>query len=131
MKTIEETFKAEKEILEDFFKNRKLKTKNEELYPFMRFGSQEPCDEYRSVSYYGEIKNPRELNVKNSFDLIEYLKPCLVYIASDNIKEKITDGVAVQNDSEHFYFEMGLFLINEHCPEFMYEPVDFNWYNRF
>ena len=50
---------------------------------------------------------------------------------SDNIKEKITDGVAVQDDSEHFYFEMGLFLINEHCPEFMYEPVGFNWNNRF
>ena len=131
MKTIEETFKAEKEILEDFFKKRKLKTKNEESYPFMRFGSQELCDEYRSVSYYGEIKNPRELNVKNSFDLIEYLKPCFVYIASDNIKEKITDGVAVQDDSEHFYFEMGLFLINEHCPEFMYEPVGFNSNNRF
>ena len=39
----------------------------------MPFGFQEPNGEYRSVSYYGEIKNPRELNVKNSFDLIEYL----------------------------------------------------------
>ena len=60
MKTIEETFKAEKEILEEFFKNRKLKTKNEESYPFMPFGPQQPSDEYRSVGYYGEIKNPRE-----------------------------------------------------------------------
>ena len=58
MKTIEETFKAEKEILEEFFKNRKLKTKNEKSYPFRSFGSQEPSGEYRSVSYYGEIKNP-------------------------------------------------------------------------
>ena len=58
MKTIEETSKAEKEILEEFFKNRKLKTKNEKSYPFMPFGSQEPSDEYRSVSYYGEIKIP-------------------------------------------------------------------------
>ena len=54
----------------------------------MPFDSQEPNEDYRSVSYHGEIKNPRELNVKNSFDLIEYLKPCFVYIASDNIKEK-------------------------------------------
>ena len=37
-------------------------------YPFMPFGSQEPNEEYRSVSCYGEIKNPQELNVKNSFD---------------------------------------------------------------
>ena len=85
----------------------------------MPFGSQEPNEDYRSVSYHGEIKNPRELNVKISFDLIEYLKPCFVYIASDNIKEKITDGVYAQDDSENFYFEMGLFLINGHCPSFM------------
>ena len=58
MKTIEETFKAEKEILEDFFKNRKLKTKNEKSYPFMLFDPQLPNEDYRSVSYYGEIKNP-------------------------------------------------------------------------
>ena len=130
MKTIEETFKAEKEILEDFFKNRKLKTKNEKSYPFMPFGPQLPNEDYSSVSYYGEIKNLQELNVKNSFDLIEYLKPCLVYIASDN-KVKITDdGIAVQYNIDHFYFEMGLFLINGHCLAFMYEPVGFNWCNR-
>ena len=131
MKTIEETFKAEKEILEYFFKNRKLKTKNENSYPFMPFDPQEPCEDYRSVSHHGEIKNPRELNVKNSFDLIEYLKPCFVYIASDNIKEKITDGIDVRNDSENFYFEMGLFLINGHCLSFMHEPVGVNWCNSF
>ena len=131
MKTIEETFKAEKEILEEFFKNRKLKTKNEKSYPFMPLGPQQPSEDYSSVSYYGEIKNPRELNVKNSFDLIEYLKPCLVYIESDNNKVKITDnGIAVQYDNDHFYFEMGLFLINGHCPAFMYEPVGFNWCKR-
>ena len=131
MKTIEETFKAEKEISEEFFKNRKLKTKNEKSYPYIPFGPREPSGEYRSVRYYGEIKNPRELNVKNSFDLIEYLKPCLVYIASDNNKEKIIDGIDVWNDSENFYYEMGLFLINGHCPAFMYESVGFNWCNRF
>ena len=114
-------YKAKKELLEDFFKNRKLKIKNEKSYPFVP--SQEPCNEYKIASYYGEIKN--------SFDLIEYLKPCFVYIASDNIKEKMTDGVAVGDDSKHFYFEMGLFLKNEHCPEFMYEPVGLNWNNRF
>ena len=97
----------------------------------MPFDSQEPNEDYRSVSYHGEIKNPRELNVKNSFDLIEYLKPCFVYIASDNIKEKITDGIDVRNDSENFYFEMGLFLINGHCLSFMHEPVGFNWCNSF
>ena len=26
---------------------------------------------------------------------------------------------------------MGLFLINGHCPEFMYESVGFNWFNCF
>ena len=109
MKTIEETFKAEKEILEKFFKNRKLKTKNEKRYPFMPFDPQEPSKVYRSVSYYGEIKNPRELKVKNSFDLIEYLKPCLVYIASDN---KVKINYFMRNNSEKFYFEMGIFLIN-------------------
>ena len=97
----------------------------------MPFGSQEPSDEYRSVSYYGKIKNLRELNVKNSFDLLKYLKPCLVYIARDNNKVKITDFIDVQNDSENFYFEMGLFLINGHCPKFMYEPVGFNWFYPF
>ena len=108
MNSLEKTFKAEKEILEEFFKNRKLKTKNEKSYPFMLSDPEEPNEDYRSVSYHGEIKNPRELNVKNSFDLIEYLKPCLVYIASDN-KVKITDHIDEEYDSENFYFEMGLF----------------------
>ena len=103
MKAIEETFKAEKEILEEFFKNRKLKTKNEKSYPLIPFGYEQPSGDYRSVSYYGKIKNPQELNIRNSFDLIEYLKPCFVYIASDNIKEKITDFHNFWNDSEHFF----------------------------
>ena len=96
----------------------------------MPFISQEPNEEYRSVSYYGEIKNPQELNVKNSFDLIEYLKPCFVYVASDN-KVKITEIIDYWDGSENFYFEMGLFLINGHCPNFMHEPVGFNWFNCF
>ena len=99
MKT--ESFKAEKEILEELFKNRRIKETNKISYPFEPHYSQQPTMEYKSASYYGEIKNPQELNVKNSFDLIEYLKPCFVYIASDNkaIKEKIfeehADGQAV------------------------------------
>ena len=124
------TFKAEKEILEEFFKNRKIKIKNKKSYPFMPFSSQEPNEEYRSVSYYGEIKNPQELNVKDSFDLIEYLKPCFVYVASDN-KVQITELIDDWDGSENFYFEMGLFLINGQCPEFMHEPVGFNWFYRF
>ena len=63
------TYKVE--ILEEFFKNKKFKIKEEKSYPFIPFESREPNEEYRSVSYYGEIKNPRELNVKNSFNLIE------------------------------------------------------------
>ena len=59
------------------------------------------------------------------------MKPCFVYIASDNNKVKITDHIDERNDSENFYFEMGLFLINGHCPKFMHEPVGFNWLNRF
>ena len=128
MNSLEKTFKAEKEILEEFFKNRKLKTKNEKSYPFASDGFQQPSKVYRSVGYYGEIKNPRELNVKNSFDLIEYLKPCLVYIVSDN---KVKIDYSMRYNSENFYFEMGLFLINRHSPVFMFEPVGFNWDNRF
>ena len=96
----------------------------------MPFGPQRPNKEYRSVRYYGEIKNPQELNVKNSFDLIEYLKPCFVYIASDN-KVKITELINDRDGSENFYFEMGLFLINGKCSKFMHEPVGFNWNNDF
>ena len=130
MESIEETFKAEKEILEEFFKNRKLKIKNKKSYPFMPSGPQRPNKEYRSVSYYGEIKNPQELNVKNSFDLIEYLKPCFVYIASDN-KVKITELIDDRDGSENYYFVMDLFLINGKCSKCMHEPVGFNWNHDF
>ena len=114
MKPIEKTFKAEKEILEEFFKNKRIKKINKISYPFSSFSSQQPSEEYISVSYYGEIKNPQELNIKNSFDLIDYLNPCFVYIASDNkaIKEKLIeergDGLGV--DDENFYFVMSLFF---------------------
>ena len=57
MKPIEKTFKAEKEILEEFFKNRKInKIIEDGLWR----------DEiYKTLYYDGEIKNPQELNVKN------------------------------------------------------------------
>ena len=82
MKTIEETFKAEKEILEDFFKNRKINT----IYDGLLFSE----EEYKMFDYTGKIKSPQKLNVKNSFDLLKYLKPCFVYIASHikTIKKK-------------------------------------------
>ena len=78
------TFKAEKEILEGFFKNRKIYTIREDGLPLS-------IQEYKNISYHGKINNLQELNVKNSFDLLEYLKPCFVYIASDieTIKEEI------------------------------------------
>ena len=50
MKTIEESFKAEKEILEEFFKNRRIKKINKISYPFMPFSPLEPNEEYISVS---------------------------------------------------------------------------------
>ena len=134
MKTIEETFKAEKEILEEFFKNRQIKKINKISYPFELHYSQQPYIEYKSASYDGDIKNPQELNIKNSFDLIEYLKPCFVYIASDNkaIKEKIIEERANGwGVDENYYFEMGLFLINDSNHVFIYEPVGFNWFYHF
>ena len=84
MKTIEETFKVEKEILEEFFKNKKK-------FEIYKNGLSIREEEYNIHYYTGKIKNPQKLNVKNSFDLLEYLKSCFVYIASDikTIKEEI------------------------------------------
>ena len=47
--------------------------------------------QYKIFNYFGRIKNLRELNVKNSFELLEYLKLCFVDIASDieTIKKEI------------------------------------------
>ena len=84
MKTLEETFKAEKEILEDFFKNKKI-------HEICKNGLTIREEEYNIHYYIGKIKNPQKLNVKNSFNLLGYLKPCFVNIASDikTIKEEI------------------------------------------
>ena len=61
--------------------------------------------------------NPQELNVKNSFDLLEYLKPCFVYIASDikTIKEEIKKQHAddlTMYQNYHFYITIYLPNIN-------------------
>ena len=110
MKTIEESFKTEKEILEDFFKNKKI---NE----ICKNGFSIREDVYNIRYYTGKIKNPQKLNVKNSFDLLEYLKPCFVYIASDikTIKEEIKkehadDLTMYQND--YFYISINFPNIN-------------------
>ena len=80
MKTIEETFKVEKEILEEFLKNREMiKGVFEE---FNRQLCNESPGPYRKFGYNGVIKNPRELNVKNTFDLLEYLKPFLAHLST-------------------------------------------------
>ena len=108
MKTIEETFKPEKEILEEFFKNRKINKIRKDGLIFRE-------EEYKTLDYSGKIKNPQELNVKNSFHLLEYLKPCFVYIASDikTIKEEIkkehADDLAMY---QNYYFYITLDLPN-------------------
>ena len=107
MKPIEKTFKAEKEILEKFFKNKKI---NKIIKDGLR------GDEiYKTLYYGGKIKNPQELNVKNSFDLLEYLKPYFVNIASDinTIKEEIkkehADDLAMY---QNYYFYITIDLSN-------------------
>ena len=65
--------------------------------------------------YTGKIKNPQELNVKKSFDLLKYLKPCFVYIAShiktikEEIKEKHTDDLTMY---QNYYFYITICLPN-------------------
>ena len=107
MKTIEETFKAEKEILEDFFKNRKIEKMIED--------GLRGDEIYKIFDYYGKIKNLQELNVKNSFDLLKYLKPCFVYIASDieTIKEEIKkEHTGNLTMYQNYYFYITIYLPN-------------------
>ena len=102
------TFKAEKEILEDFFKNRKINTIREDGLTLSE-------EEYKIFSYHGKIKNLQELNVKNSFDLLEYFKPCFVYIASDieTIKEEIKkEHVDNLTMYQNYYFYITIYLPN-------------------
>ena len=68
----------------DFFKYRKIDmVRKEDLASEKR--------QYKIFNYSGRIANLRELNVKNSFELLEYLKPCFADIASDikTIKEEV------------------------------------------
>ena len=102
-----DSFTKSKESLEEFFKNREInKIIEDGLWG----------DEiYKKLCYGGDIKNPQELNVKNSFDLLEYLKPCLVYIASDinTIKEEIkkehADDLAMH---QNYYFYITIDSLN-------------------
>ena len=96
-------------ILEDFLKNRKINI-------FRQDGLTSDEEEYKIFDYIGEIKNRQELNVKNSFDLLEYLKPCFVYIASDieTIKEEVknehVDNLLMYR---HYYFHI-TFCLSSH-----------------
>ena len=106
MKTVEETFKAEKEILEEFFKNR-------EIYEIRKTCFNRQCHTCNAFEYCGKIKNPQELNVKNIYDLLEYLKPCFIYAESDiktvkeKIKEEHVDDLAMY---QNYHFDIDLVL---------------------
>ena len=108
MKTIEKSFKAEKEILEEFFKNKKINEICKNCFSIRE-------DVYNICYYTGEIKNSQKLNVKNSFDLLEYLKPCFVYIASniktikEEIKKKHADDLTMY---QNYYFHISINLPN-------------------
>ena len=90
MKTIEETFKVEKEILEELLKNREMIKRVFEKFN-RQLGNESPGPYYGKFGYNGVIKNPRELNVK--IHLLKYLKPFFVYIASEikTFKEKLKE----------------------------------------
>ena len=93
-------------ILEDFLKNRKINM-------FRKDGLTFRDEEYKIFDYIGKIKNRQELNVKNSFDLLEYLKPCFVYIASDieTIKEEIKkEHVDNLSMYQNYYFYITFYL---------------------
>ena len=109
MEIIKNIFKhSPAKILEDFLKNRKINI-------FRQDGLTTNVEEYKIFDYIGKIKNPQELNVKNSFDLLEYLKPCLVYIASDieTIKEEVkkehVDNLLMY---QHYYFHITFCLLS-------------------
>ena len=93
-------------ILQDFLKNRKINM-------FRKDGLTFRDEEYKIFDYIGKIKNRQELNVKNSFDLLEYLKPCFVYIASDieTIKEEIKkEHVDNLSMYQNYYFYITFYL---------------------
>ena len=90
----------------DFFKNRKIDmVRKDDLTSEKR--------QYKIFNYSGRIENLRELNVKNSFELLEYLKPCFADIASDieTIKEEVkkehVDNLSMYQD---YYFYITFYL---------------------
>ena len=130
MKTIEETFKVEKEILEEFLKNREMiKGVFEEFN--RQLGNESPGSYYGNFGYNGVIKNPRELNVKNTFDLLEYLKPFFVYFASEikTFKEKLKEEHADSWEiyQNYYYFKIRLLLThNSFAVEEWHTPIGFD-----
>ena len=93
-------------ISEDFLKNRKIDMIRKDDLIFEK-------RQYKIFNYFGKIKNLQELNVKNSFDLLEYLKPCFVDIASDieTIKEEIKkEHVDNLSMYQNYYFYITFYL---------------------
>ena len=90
----------------DFLKNRKIDmVRKDDLTSEKR--------QYKIFNYSGRIANLRELNVKNSFELLEYLKPCFAYIASDietikkEVKKEHVDNLSMYQD---YYFYITFYL---------------------
>ena len=93
-------------ILEYFFKNRKIDINRVDGLTFEE-------RQYKIFNYFGKIKNLQELNVKNSFDLLEYLKQCFVYIESDieTIKEEVKkEHVDNLSMYQNYYFYITFYL---------------------
>ena len=107
MEIIKNVFKYNPvKISGDFFKNRKIDmVRKDDLTSEKR--------QYKILNYSGRIENLRELNVKNSFELLEYLKPCFADIASDieTIKEEVkkehVDNLSMYQD---YYFYITIYL---------------------
>ena len=90
----------------DFLKNRKIDmVRKDDLTSEKR--------QYKIFNYSGRIANLRELNVKNSFELLEYLKPCFADIASDietikkEVKKEHVDNLSMYQD---YYFYITFYL---------------------
>ena len=86
---------------------------------------------YGKFGYNGIIKNPRELNVKNTFDLLEYLKPFFVYISSEikTFKEKLKEEHADNWEiyQNYYYFKICLLLThNSFAVEHYHTPIGFD-----
>ena len=65
--------------MKNFLKNRRIKEIKKSCYSI--YSPNQHI--YSDSKYKGCILNPQELNVKNTFDLLKYLKPLFIYIASE------------------------------------------------